>query len=146
MGCTYERKHLAGTDCVGCTCDQRQFHMYNCIFSSTIHISVFEHSPGAHDLILPSVCARRAYPQRFLGRVGRTPLSPTLTWRQFQMPSRKGALSSVCYLPEIRSSVSSYLVQYHYRQVSLVRVSPKQTVFNPFPRRHSKPPPSECGR
>src|SRR3989337_2882367 len=27
---------------------------------------------------------------RFLGRVGRTPLSPTLTWRQFQMPSRKG--------------------------------------------------------
>ena len=42
-------------------------------FSSTIRISVFERSLVAHDLILPSVCARRAYPQRFLGRVGRTP-------------------------------------------------------------------------
>src|SRR6266496_598540 len=30
-------------------------------------------------------------------------------------------LSSVCYLPEIRSSVSSYLVQSHYRQVSFTR-------------------------
>ena len=24
--CTYERKCLAGTDCVGCTCDRKQFH------------------------------------------------------------------------------------------------------------------------
>ena len=46
---------------------------YNCIFSSTLRISVFECSPVAHDLILPSVCARRAYPRRFLGRVGRPP-------------------------------------------------------------------------
>ena len=29
-------------------------------------------------------------PQRFLDRVGTTPLSPTLTWRQFQMSSRNG--------------------------------------------------------
>ena len=28
----------------------------------------------------------------------------------------------------------------------LVRVGPKQTVFNPFPRRHLEPSPSECGR
>ena len=73
MGCTYERKRLAGTDCVGCTCDRKQFRLYNCIFSSTVRISVFERSLVAHELILPSVCARRAYPQRFLGRVGRTP-------------------------------------------------------------------------
>ena len=33
----------------------------------------------AHDLILPSMCASRAYPRRVLGRVGRTTLSPTLT-------------------------------------------------------------------
>ena len=38
----------------------------------------------------PSLCPRRAYPRRFLGRVGRTPLYPTLTWRRFQMTSRKG--------------------------------------------------------
>ena len=38
----------------------------------------------------PSLGPTRAYPRRFLGRVGRTPLSPTLTWRWFQMPSRKG--------------------------------------------------------
>ena len=29
-------------------------------------------------------------------------------------------LSSVCYFPEIRLSVSQYLVQYRYRQVSLL--------------------------
>ena len=57
--------------------------------SSTVRISVFERSPVGHDLILPSVCARRAYPRRFLGRVGRRPLSPTLTRRRFQMSSRK---------------------------------------------------------
>ena len=73
MGCTYERKRLGGTDCAGCTCDQKQFRLYNCFFSSTIRIIVFERSPGADDLILPSVCARRAYPRRFLGHVGRTP-------------------------------------------------------------------------
>ena len=38
----------------------------------------------------PSLCARRAYPLLFLGCVGRIPLSPTLTWRRFRMPSRKG--------------------------------------------------------
>ena len=46
--------------------------------------------PIAHG---PSLCPRRAYPRRFLGHVGRTPLSPTLTWRRFQMPSRKGVLN-----------------------------------------------------
>src|SRR4051812_1060362 len=72
---------------------------YNCIFSSTVRISVFECSPVAHDLILPNVCARRAYPRRFMGRVGRTPLSHTLTWPQFQMPSRKGVKKPVCLGP-----------------------------------------------
>ena len=48
-------------------------------FSTTVCITIFARSSVAHSLILPSVCARRAYPRRFLGRVGRTPLSPTLT-------------------------------------------------------------------
>ena len=30
--------------------------------------------------------------------------------------------------------------------MTLVRVGPKQTVFNPFPWRHLEPSPSECGR
>src|SRR3990170_8279570 len=76
-----KRKRLFGTDCVGCTYDRNRLGA--CII-------VFDRSPVTHDLILPSVCARRAYPRRFLGRVGRTLLSPTLTWRRFQMPSRKG--------------------------------------------------------
>ena len=76
MGCAYERKRLAGTDCVGCTCDRKQFRRIIVLFSSTVRISVFERSPVAHDLILPNVCARRAYPRRFLGRVGRTPYRP----------------------------------------------------------------------
>ena len=76
VGCIYERKRLAGTDCVGCTYDRKRFRLYNCIFSTTVRITVFGRSPVAHDLILPSVCARRAYPRRFLGRVGRTPYRP----------------------------------------------------------------------
>ena len=59
-------------------------------FGTTVHITIFGCSPVAHELILPSVCARRAYPRRFLGRVRKTPLSPSLTRRRFQMPSRKG--------------------------------------------------------
>ena len=43
--------------------------------------------PIADELIW---CPRRAYPRQFLDRVGRTPLSPTLTWRRFQMSSQKG--------------------------------------------------------
>ena len=85
--------------------------LYNCIFSYTVRIYVFVRSPVAHDLILPNVCARRAYPRRFLGRVGRTPLSPTLTWRRFQMPSRKGVLNRLystdayqCIYPSTHSS------------------------------------------
>ena len=31
-------------------------------FSTTVRITVFGRSPVAHDLILSSVCARRAYP------------------------------------------------------------------------------------
>ena len=96
MGCTYEWKRLAGTDCVGCTCDRKQFRRIIVFFSSTVRISVFERSPVAHDLILPSVCARRAYPRWFLGRVGRTPLSQSLTRQQFQMPSRKGVKNHLC--------------------------------------------------
>ena len=46
------------------------------IFSTTVRITVFARSPVAHDLILPSVCARRVYPRWFLGRVGRTPYRP----------------------------------------------------------------------
>ena len=33
MGCTYEWKSLAGTDCVGCTYDQNRLGLYNRISS-----------------------------------------------------------------------------------------------------------------
>ena len=93
VGCIYEQKRLAVTGCVGCTCDRKQFRCIIVFFTSIVPISVFERSSVAHDLILPSVCARRAYPRRFLGRVGRTALSTALTLRRFQMPSRKGVLN-----------------------------------------------------
>ena len=73
MGCTYERKCLAGTDRVGCTCDRKQFRPIIVFFSSTVRISIFERSPVAHDLILPNVCARRAYPRWFSGSCGKDP-------------------------------------------------------------------------
>ena len=36
------------------------------------------------------ICILAPYPRRFLGRVGRTPLSPSLTRQRFQIPSWKG--------------------------------------------------------
>ena len=36
------------------------------------------------------LCGQRAYPRWFLGRVGRNPLSHTLTRQRFKTPSRKG--------------------------------------------------------
>ena len=62
--------------------------------------------PIAHG---PSLGRRRAYPRRFLGRVGRTPLSPTLTWRRFQMPSRKG-VKNVCLARRCTSACLILLV------------------------------------
>ena len=73
MGYAYERKRLAGTDVWDVLATGNNFACIIVFFSSTVHITVFERSPVAHDLILPRVCARRAYPRRFLGRVGRTP-------------------------------------------------------------------------
>ena len=48
-----------------------------------------------HDMLLPLHDSMPSFMnfRRFLGRVGRTPLSPTLTWRWFQIPSRKGVLN-----------------------------------------------------
>ena len=90
VGCTYERKRLAGTDCVGCTCDQKQFHWYNCIFSSTVHITVFERSPVAYASFCRACVPGGHIPDSFWVVWEGTPLSPSLTRRRFQMPSRKG--------------------------------------------------------
>ena len=106
MGCTYERKRLAGTDCVGCTCDRKQFRRIIVFFSSTIRISVFERSPVAHDLILPNVCARRAYPRRFLGRVGRTPYRPHSLGDGSKCRRGKG-LKTVCLGPTRTSATTT---------------------------------------
>ena len=106
MGCTYERKRLAGTDCLGCTCDRKQFRLYNCIFSSSVHISIFERSPVAHDLIWPSVCAGRAYPRWFLGRVGSTPpYRPHSLGDGFKCRRGKG-LQTVCLARRCTSDAS----------------------------------------
>ena len=110
MGCTYERKRLAGTDCVGCTCGRKQFRPIIVFFSSTVRISVFERSPVAHDLILPSMCARRAYPRRFLGRVGRTPYRPHSLGDSSKCHCGKG-LKTVCIAPTRTSDDSCTRVE-----------------------------------
>ena len=98
LGLTVWNVHTNKVICLGLTVwdvltTGNDFACIIVFFSTIVCITVFERSPIAHDLILPTMCARRAYPRRFLGRVGRTPLSPTLTWRRFQMPSRKGVLN-----------------------------------------------------
>ena len=99
VGCIYERKHLAGTDCVGCTYDRKWFRLYNWIFlSSTVCITVFACSPVAHDLILPSMCARRAYPRRFVGRVERAPYRSHSLGDGSERRHGKG-LKTICIAP-----------------------------------------------
>ena len=68
----------------------------------------FDASPDHTRVIWPQ---RVSYPRRFLGRVGRTRLSPTLTWRWFQMPSRKG-VKAVCLA---RRCTSVRLLKLHDR-------------------------------
>ena len=110
MGCTYERKRLAGTDCVGCTCDQKQFRHIIVFFSSTVCIFVFERSPVAHDRILPSMCVAGGHIPDGFWVVQKDPLSPTLTWRRFQMPSQKG-VKTVCIGP---TRTSGLIPSIHY--------------------------------
>jgi len=76
VGCTYLRKWFLG------------FTMWDVHTYGNDWVSMPR--PIAHG---PSLGPTRAYPRRFLGRVGRTPLSPTLTWRWFQMSSWKGVLN-----------------------------------------------------
>ena len=48
--------------------------------------------PIAHELILPHPVCQDGLSPTVFGSCGKDPLSPTLTWRWFQMPSRKGVL------------------------------------------------------
>ena len=79
-------------------------------FSTTVRITVFDRTPVAHNLILPSVCARRAYPWRFLGRVGRTPYRSHSLGDGSEHRRRQG-LKTICIAPT-RTSV--YLELYFY--------------------------------
>ena len=67
-------------------------------FCTTVRISIFECSPVTHDLILPSMCARRAYPRRFLGHVGRTPYRRHSLGDSSERHRGKG-LKPVCIAP-----------------------------------------------
>ena len=68
-------------------------------FSTAIRITVFGRSPVAHDLILSSMCARRAYPRRFLGRVGRTPPYRPHSLGDGSKCRRGKGLKTVCIAP-----------------------------------------------
>ena len=46
--------------------------------------------PIAHKLILPQLVCQEGLSPTVSGSCGKDLLSPTLTWRRFQMPSRKG--------------------------------------------------------
>ena len=86
------------------------------VFSTIVHITVFAHSPVAHDLILPSVCARRAYPRRFLGRVGRTPYHPHSLGDGSKCRRGKG-LKTICLGPTRTSDLYYELCDLMYRSL-----------------------------
>ena len=65
MGCTYERKRLAGTGCVGCTCDRKQFR----------HIIVFL----ALLYVFPYLSARRSHTTSFCRACVPEGISPTVS-------------------------------------------------------------------
>ena len=110
VGCTYERKHLAGIDYVGSTYDRKWFPCIIVFFSSIVWITVFARSPVAHNLILPSVCAKRAYSWRFLGRVGRTPYRAHSLGDDSKCRRGKG-LKIICIAPRCTSACIHYLAE-----------------------------------
>ena len=90
MGCTYERKRLAGTDCVGCTCDREQFRLYNCIFLALLYIFPYLSARGHTRIHFAERVCQEGISPTVSGSCGKDPLSPSLTRRLFQMSSRKG--------------------------------------------------------
>ena len=113
--------------------------------------------PIAHELILPQhVCQEGLSPtvSRLCGKD--PPYRPHSLGDGSKCRRRKG-LKTVCLGPtrtsdmeEIKATdciIKFFIISTcKHCWCSLVRVGPKQTVFNPFSRRHLEPSPSECGR
>ena len=55
MGCTYERKHLAGTDCVGCTCDRKQFRRI-IVFLALLYVFPYLSARRSHTTSFCRMC------------------------------------------------------------------------------------------
>ena len=55
MGCAYEQKRLAGTDCVGCTCDRKQFCLYNC-FLALLYVFLYLSAHRSHTTSFCRTC------------------------------------------------------------------------------------------
>ena len=65
MGCAYEQKRLAGTDCVGCTCDRKQFCRI-IVFLALLYVFLY-------------LSARRSHTTSFAERVCQEGISPTVS-------------------------------------------------------------------
>ena len=68
-------------------------------------------------------------------------------FRQLQGVDYDETFSAAAMLKYVRIMLAiAAFYDYQIWQMALVRIGPKQTVFNPFPRRNLEPSPKECGR
>ena len=55
MGCAYEQKRLAGTDCVGCTCDRKQFRRI-IVFLALLYVFPYLSARRSHTTSFCQAC------------------------------------------------------------------------------------------
>ncbi len=56
MGCTYEQKRLAGTNCVGCTCDRKQFRRIIVFFLALLYVFPYLSARRSHTTSFCRTC------------------------------------------------------------------------------------------
>ena len=74
---------------MGCTCDQKQFRPI-IVFFCSVHISIFECSPVAHDLIFAKNVCQEVISLTISGSCGKDPPIAHTHLATVPMPSRKG--------------------------------------------------------
>ena len=107
MGCTYEWKRLAGTDCVGCTCDRKQFRRI-IVFLARLYVFPYLRARRSHTTSFCRTCVPGGHtPGGFLVVCEGPPYRPHSLGDGSKCRRGKG-LKTICLGPT-RTSVTPFL-------------------------------------
>ena len=106
MGCTYELKRLAGTDCVGCTCDRKQFRRI-IVFLALLYVFPYLSARRSHTTTFCRTCVPGGHnPDGFWVMWEGTPYHPHSLGDGSKCHHGKG-LKAICLGPTRTSAVHS---------------------------------------